>query len=162
MSEVVLYITVVILLVSVSFYRAYYSSGVSKLNGESKQEGIDFLALNRFKDDVKVTESGLQYTLLQAGTGSIHPTVKDLVKVHYEGTFVDGRVFDSSIKRGRPAKFGVNRVIKGWTEGLQLMVVGEKRRFYIPAKLAYGNRWVGNIPPGSTLIFDIELLAIKE
>jgi peptidylprolyl isomerase len=162
MSEVVLYITVVILLVSVSFYRAYYSSGVSKLNGESKQEGIDFLALNRFKDDVKVTESGLQHTLLQAGTGSAHPTVKDLVKVHYEGTFVDGRVFDSSIKRGRPAKFGVNRVIKGWTEGLQLMVVGEKRRFYIPAKLAYGNRWVGNIPPGSTLIFDIELLAIKE
>ena len=162
MSEVVLYITIAILLVSVSFYRAYYSSGVSKLNGESKQEGIDFLALNRFKGDVKVTESGLQYTLLQAGTGSIHPTVKDLVKVHYEGTFVDGRVFDSSIKRGRPAKFGVNRVIKGWTEGLQLMVVGEKRRFYIPAKLAYGNRWVGNIPPGSTLIFDIELLAIKE
>lgn len=161
MQEVLLFITGVILLVSVSFYRAYISSGVSKLNGESRQEGIDFLALNRFEEGVEVTESGLQYTILQAGTGTVHPTANDFVKVHYEGRFVDGTVFDSSIKRGRPAKFGVNKVIKGWTEGLQLMVVGEKRRFFIPAKLGYGNRWVTNIPPGSTLVFDVELLGIR-
>lgn len=161
MQEVALFVTGVIILVSVSFYRAYISSGVSKLNGESRQEGIDFLAINRFKDGVEVTASGLQYTVLEAGLGTVHPNVKDVVKVHYEGTFVDGKVFDSSIKRGRPAKFGLNNVIKGWSEGLQLMVVGEKRRFFIPAKLGYGNRWVGNIPPGSTLVFDVELLAIK-
>jgi peptidylprolyl isomerase len=162
MQEVILFITCVVILVSVSFYRAYVSSGVSKLNGESRQEGIDFLALNRFKDNVEVTGSGLQYTILQAGTGTVHPNAKDFVKVHYEGTFVDGQVFDSTIKRGRPAKFGLNKVITGWAEGLQLMVVGEKRRFFVPAKLGYGNRWMGKIPPGSTLIFDVELLGIKD
>ena len=162
MPEVILVITIFIVLVSVSFYRAYITSGVSKLNAESKQDGIDFLALNRFKEGVKVTESGLQYTVLHEGTGSIHPKAKDEVKVNYEGTFIDGRIFDSSIKRGRPAKFGLNNVIKGWTEGLQLMVIGEKVRFFVPAGLGYGNRWTGSIPPGSTLIFDVELLAISE
>jgi|SouAtlMetagenome_1021521.scaffolds.fasta_scaffold06988_2 peptidylprolyl isomerase len=162
MPEVILVITIFIVLVSVSFYRAYITSGVSKLNAESKQDGIDFLALNRFKEGVKVTESGLQYTVLHEGTGSIHPKAKDEVKVNYEGTFIDGRIFDSSIKRGRPAKFGLNNVIKGWTEGLQLMVIGEKVRFFVPAGLGYGNRWTGSIPPGSTLIFDVELLAINE
>ena len=162
MPEVILVITIFIVLVSVSFYRAYITSGVSKLNAESKQDGIDFLALNRFKEGVKVTESGLQYTVLHEGTGSIHPRAKDEVKVNYEGTFIDGRIFDSSIKRGRPAKFGLNNVIKGWTEGLQLMVIGEKVRFFVPAGLGYGNRWTGSIPPGSTLIFDVELLAINE
>ena len=162
MPEVILVITIFIVLVSVSFYLAYITSGVSKLNAESKQDGIDFLALNRFKEGVKVTESGLQYTVLHEGTGSIHPKAKDEVKVNYEGTFIDGRIFDSSIKRGRPAKFGLNNVIKGWTEGLQLMVIGEKVRFFVPAGLGYGNRWTGSIPPGSTLIFDVELLAINE
>ena len=162
MPEVILVITIFIVLVSVSFYRAYITSGVSKLNAESKQDGIDFLALNRFKEGVKVTESGLQYTVLHEGAGSIHPKAKDEVKVNYEGTFIDGRIFDSSIKRGRPAKFGLNNVIKGWTEGLQLMVIDEKVRFFVPAGLGYGNRWTGSIPPGSTLIFDIELLAINE
>ena len=162
MPEVILVITIFIVLVSVSFYRAYITSGVSKLNAESKQDGIDFLALNRFKEGVKVTESGLQYTVLHEGTGSIHPKAKDEVKVNYEGTFIDGRIFDSSIKRGRPAKFGLNNVIKGWTEGLQLMVIGEKVRFFVPAGLGYGNRWTGSIPPGATLIFDVELLAISE
>ena len=162
MPEVILVITIFIVLVSVSFYRAYITSGVSKLNAESKQDGIDFLALNRFKEGVKVTESGLQYTVLQEGTGSVHPRAKDEVKVSYEGRFIDGRIFDSSIKRGRPAKFGLNNVIKGWTEGLQLMVIGEKVRFFVPAGLGYGNRWTGSIPPGSTLIFDVELLAINE
>jgi peptidylprolyl isomerase len=162
MPEVILVITIFIVLVSVSFYRAYITSGVSKLNAESKQDGIDFLALNRFKEGVKVTESGLQYTVLHEGTGSIHPRAKDEVKVSYEGRFIDGRIFDSSIKRGKPAKFGLNNVIKGWTEGLQLMVVGEKVRFFVPAGLGYGNRWTGSIPPGATLIFDVELLAISE
>ena len=162
MPEVILVITIFIVLVSVSFYRAYITSGVSKLNAESKQDGIDFLALNRFKEGVKVTESGLQYTVLQEGTGSVHPRAKDEVKVSYEGRFIDGRIFDSSIKRGKPAKFSLNKVIKGWTEGLQLMVVGEKVRFFVPAGLGYGNSWTGSIPPGSTLIFDVELLAISE
>ena len=111
---------------------------------------------------MKVTESGLQYTVLHEGTGSVHPRAKDEVKVSYEGRFIDGRIFDSSIKRGKPAKFGLNKVIKGWTEGLQLMVVGEKVRFFVPAGLGYGNRWTGSIPPGATLIFDVELLAISE
>ena len=106
MPEVILVITIFIVLVSVSFYRAYITSGVSKLNAESKQDGIDFLALNRFKEGVKVTESGLQYTVLQEGTGSVHPRAKDEVKVSYEGRFIDGRIFDSSIKRGKPAKCG--------------------------------------------------------
>jgi len=162
MPEIILVITIFIILVSVSFYRAYITSGVSKLNAESKQEGIDFLALNRFKEGVEVTESGLQYTVLREGTGNTHPKAKDEVKVNYEGTFIDGRIFDSSIKRGKPAKFGLNKVIKGWTEGLQLMVVGEKVRFFVPARLGYGNRWTGSIPPGSTLIFDVELLDISK
>jgi peptidylprolyl isomerase len=162
MEDVLLFISIGIILVSVSFYRAYISSGVSKLNGDSKQDGQEFLALNKFKEGVDVTGSGLQSTVLEAGIGSVHPGVTDQVRVHYEGRFVDGRVFDSSLKRGRPVKFGLNQVIKGWTEGVQLMVVGEKRRFFIPAKLAYGNRWVGNIPPGSTLVFDVELIEIKD
>ena len=160
MTEIMLIITAVVAVVMICFYRVYVSSGVATLNADNKQEGIDFLVANRFKEGVESTESGLQFILLQAGTGEQHPTAKNEVKVHYEGTFIDGRVFDSSIKRGRPAKFVLNKVIKGWTEGLQLMVVGEKRRFYIPAKLGYGNRWVGHIPPGSTLIFDVELLDI--
>lgn len=162
MQEIAVFVTGVIILVSVSFYRAYISSGVSELNGESRQEGIDFLALNRFKAGVEVTESGLQYKVLEAGTGLVHPRANDVVKVHYEGSFVDGKIFDSSIKRGRPAIFGLNKVIPAWTEGLQLMVVGEKRRLFVPAKLGYGNRWMGKIPPGSTLIFDVELLGIKQ
>lgn len=154
-------ITIFVALIMLSIYRVYRSSDMAQDTAKIKQESIEFLATNLVKDDVEVTESGLQYTLLQEGTGNVHPSAKDQVKVHYEGTFIDGRIFDSSIKRGRPTTFGLNQVIKGWTEGLQLMVVGEKRRFYIPPNLAYGNRWSGNIPPFSTLIFDVELLAIK-
>jgi len=107
------------------------------------------------------TTSGLQYTVLQAGTGATHPNATDRVKVHYHGTLIDGTVFDSSVDRGEPISFGLNQVIAGWTEGLQLMVEGEKTRLFIPSELAYGNRSAGKIKPGSTLIFDVELLGIN-
>ena len=116
------------------------------------------------KDDptIKQTASGLQYKVLVEGTGA-RPTAKDRVKVHYTGTFYNGQIFDSSVQRGEPAEFGLNQVIKGWTEGLQLMTVGSKYKFWIPADLAYGNRQVGNNPKsaGSMLIFEVELLEIN-
>lgn len=154
-------IIIVFALAGFSLYRVYSSSDAAKDKAENMQAGNDFLAANKTVAGVITTESGLQYQVLQVGSGTVHPTAKDRVKVDYEGTFIDGHIFDSSIKRGRPAQFGVSNVIKGWTEGLQLMVVGEKCRFYIPAKLAYGNRWAGQIPPGSSLIFEVELLAIN-
>lgn len=160
MTEVII-IAIVVGLVLLSVYRVYTSSGMDEENAQTKQAGLDFLTDNQQKEGVEVTPSGLQHSLLEAGTGTQHPAAKDRVEVHYEGRLIDGTVFDSSIKRGKSTSFGLNQVIKGWTEGLQLMVEGEKRRFYIPAKLAYGNRWMGNIPPSSTLIFDVELLAIK-
>ncbi len=113
-------------------------------------------------DGVQVTNTGLQYLVLVAGEGTIKPTANDQVKVHYHGTLIDGTVFDSSVDRGQPLEFGLNQVIAGWTEGLQLMVVGEKTRLFIPSELAYGNSTTGKIKPGSTLIFDVELLAITQ
>ncbi len=129
---------------------------------ENIETGEAFLAANAKLDGVKTTASGLQYLVLKTGTGSVHPTASDKVKVHYHGTLLNGSVFDSSVSRGEPISFGLNQVIKGWTEGLQLMVVGEKTRLFIPSHLAYGNRSAGSIQPGSTLIFDVELLAINE
>ena len=123
--------------------------------------GIAFLAENKAKEGVVETESGLQYLQLQAGTGSDHPGAKTKVLAHYHGTLIDGTIFDSSVDRGQPLDFGLNQVIRGWTEGLQLMVVGEKMRLFIPSKLAYGNRPAGSIPGGSVLIFDVELIAIN-
>lgn len=120
--------------------------------------GEKFLEENRQVEEVQTTDSGLQYRVLQEGTGSDHPTATSKVRVHYHGTLIDGTVFDSSVDRGEPIEFGLNQVIKGWTEGVQLMVVGEKTRFFIPADLAYGNGSAGVITPGSTLIFDVELL----
>jgi peptidylprolyl isomerase len=98
--------------------------------------------------------------VLSPGDGEVHPTSTDKVTVHYHGTLLDGTVFDSSVDRGEPIAFGLNQVIKGWTEGVQLMVTGEKTRFFIPSKLAYGNQSMGAIKGGSTLIFDVELIAI--
>ncbi|MFY0699518.1 MAG: FKBP-type peptidyl-prolyl cis-trans isomerase [Bermanella sp.] len=123
-------------------------------------EGEAFLASNAKQADVKTTASGLQYQVLQAGTGDEHPKANSTVTVHYHGTLLDGTVFDSSVNRGQTISFPLNQVIPGWTEGVQLMVVGEKTRFYIPSRLAYGNRSAGAIKPGSTLIFDVELFAI--
>lgn len=123
--------------------------------------GKSFLQENEISDGVQSTPSGLQYKVLTAGSGDIHPTSSDRVNVHYHGTLIDGTVFDSSVERGEPISFGLNQVIAGWTEGVQLMVVGEKTRFFIPSDLAYGDRAAGKIKPGSTLIFDIELLGIN-
>ena len=129
---------------------------------KNKEEGAAFLAENRTKPEIKTTESGLQYEILREGTGE-KPGPGDRVKVNYEGKLLDGTVFDSSYKRGEPLVFGVNQVIKGWTEGLQLMPVGSKYRFYIPADLAYGARGAGkDIGPFATLIFDVELLEIPQ
>lgn len=123
--------------------------------------GDAFLAENADKEGVQTTDTGLQYKVLQPGTGTVHPAASDRVKVHYHGTTIDGTVFDSSVDRGDPLSFGLGQVIRGWTEGLQLMVEGEKTRLFIPSKLAYGNRAAGSIKPGSTLIFDVELLGIN-
>ncbi|MFQ3281685.1 FKBP-type peptidyl-prolyl cis-trans isomerase, partial [Reinekea sp.] len=100
--------------------------------------------------------------VLTKGTGTEHPKASDRVKVHYHGTLTDGTVFDSSVDRGEPISFGLNQVIKGWTEGLQLMVVGEKTRLTIPSELGYGKQAAGKIPPGAVIIFEVELLGINE
>lgn len=123
--------------------------------------GIEYLEENGNRDGITTTASGLQYEVLVAGEGA-KPTAADTVTTHYHGTLIDGRVFDSSVDRGRPASFAVNGVIRGWTEALQLMGVGSKWRLFIPPELAYGERAVGSIPANSTLIFDVELLSIDD
>ena len=126
----------------------------------NRAAGKEFLAANAKKDGVKTTASGLQYMVLAEGNGP-KPAKTSKVRVHYTGTLIDGKVFDSSVQRGEPAEFGLNQVIAGWTEGLQLMSTGAKYRFFIPAELAYGDRGApGAIPPCAALIFDVELLAI--
>ena len=127
----------------------------------NKAAGEKFLADNASKDDVKVTPSGLQYVVLKEGNGK-KPKSTDTVVCHYEGTLIDGTMFDSSIKRGEPASFALNQVIAGWTEGLQLMQEGAKFRFFIPYHLGYGERGAGpSIPPFSALVFDVELIEVK-
>ncbi len=129
--------------------------------GRNREEGEAFLAENKVKEGVQVTESGLQYEVLSEGDGAV-PAVTDTVSVHYVGSLIDGTVFDSSVKRGAPATFPVNGVIAGWTEALQLMKVGSKYRLTIPSGLAYGERGAGQaIGPHATLIFDVELLGIE-
>ncbi|MDO6761385.1 FKBP-type peptidyl-prolyl cis-trans isomerase [Tamlana sp. 2_MG-2023] len=129
---------------------------------KNNQRGIAFLEANKEKKGVKTTESGLQYLVLEEGTGA-KPIKDSKVKVHYHGTLIDGTVFDSSVDRGEPIDFVVSQVIKGWTEGLQLMPEGAKYRFFIPQDLAYGAnpRPGGPIKPYETLIFDVELLEVK-
>lgn len=129
--------------------------------GNVKEEGEAFLEANKLKDGIITTESGLQYEVLQEGKGA-KPSATDRVKVHYHGTLIDGTVFDSSVERGEPIVFGLNQVIAGWTEGVQLMSVGSKYKFYIPQQLGYGSRAAGQIPPYSTLIFEVELLGIEK
>lgn len=121
----------------------------------------EFLAKNKARSGVKTTNSGLQYEVVKKGFGGAKPKATDKVRVHYHGTLVDGTVFDSSVQRGQPIDFPLNGVIPGWTEGLQLMSVGDKFKFYIPPGLAYGPRPAGKIPPNSALIFEVELIAIN-
>ena len=155
-------IMIVIIGVALSLFLVQKSL-ISKAGAsENLQKGAEFLATNKTTEGVQSTASGLQYLVLTKGSGTDHPGPRDKVKVHYHGTLIDGTVFDSSVDRGEPISFGLNQVIPGWTEGLQLMVVGEKTRLFIPSNLAYGNRNMGKIGPGSTLIFDVELLGINE
>lgn len=126
----------------------------------AKEAGEKYLAENAKKEGVITTPSGLQYQVLKEGNGK-KPTAKDSVKCHYEGFLIDGTVFDSSVQRGEPAVFGLQQVIAGWTEGLQLMSEGGKYRFFIPYRLAYGEGGAGQmIPPFATLIFDVELIEV--
>ena len=129
---------------------------------ETKAAGIAFLADNAKKPNIVSTATGLQYEVLTAGTGTVSPTASANVTVHYKGTTLDGKEFDSSYSRGAPASFPLNRVIAGWTEGVQLMIEGAKYRFYIPSELAYGEQGAGrDIGPNAALIFDVELIKIQ-
>ena len=138
----------------------YVNSSIDRIKyGDNKAENERFLEENKLRPEVTTTESGLQYEVLKAGKGK-KPQATDKVKVHYHGTLIDGTVFDSSVERGEPIEFSLNGVIAGWTEGLQLMPVGSKYKFYIPQQLGYGSHAAGSIPPYSTLIFEVELLDI--
>ena len=133
-----------------------------KAEAAARAEGEAFLAENGKKADVKTTASGLQYIVVKEGEGA-QPTAEDEVTVHYTGKLINGQVFDSSVNRGEPATFPLNRVIPGWTEGVQLMKEGAKYTFFIPSDLAYGPQGVpGAIPPHSTLIFDVELIKVMK
>ena len=139
----------------------FFAELEAKVAGQAKAEGEAFLADNAKREGVIVTPSGLQYEVLTAAEGK-KPKATDNVKVHYEGTLIDGTVFDSSYRRGEAISFGLNQVIKGWTEGVQLMSVGAKYKFFIPYNLAYGERGAGaQIPPYAALIFTVELLDIE-
>lgn len=139
---------------------ARQAANMEKLYGANREAGKKFLAENQTKPGVVTTASGLQYKIIEQGTGA-KPTASQTVTVDYEGKLIDGTVFDSSYERGEPATFGVTQVIAGWTEALQLMPVGSKWELYIPQELAYGDRNTGNIKPYSTLIFTVELKGIK-
>ncbi len=133
-----------------------------QLGEANKKVADDFLAANKTKPGVVTTGTGLQYVVMKEGTGP-YPKPTDRVKVHYVGTFMDGKKFDSSIDRGQPATFGLNQVIKGWTEALQMMKVGSKWRIFLPPDLAYGSEGRGDqMPPNSLLIFEVELLGIEK
>jgi FKBP-type peptidyl-prolyl cis-trans isomerase FklB len=135
----------------------------SEKSAKGKMEGQKFLAENAKRKGVVTTKSGLQYEVIKTGTDTTKPKLNDKVKCHYHGTLINGTVFDSSVDRGEPISFAVSGVIAGWTEALQLMTVGSKWKLFIPSELAYGDRQMGaSIPAGSTLIFEVEILAIEK
>jgi len=131
----------------------------ANMDQDSKTQGVQFLEENKKNSEVKMTGSGLQYKVLKEGTGK-NPSATDNVEVHYRGTLIDGTEFDSSYKRNKTITFPLNGVIKGWTEGLQLMKEGAKYKFYIPSELAYGSSGTPGIPPDSVLIFEVELIKV--
>lgn len=139
--------------------QARQAAEAAELAAKSKSEGEAFLAANKDKPGVQVTESGLQYRVERAGNGAT-PTASDVVRVHYKGTLLNGETFDSSYDRGEPAEFGLGQVIPGWSEGVQLMKVGSKYTFWIPAELAYGEAGGGPIPANAMLTFEVELMEI--
>ncbi len=142
--------------------QTYFQNAEKAESAKAIAEGEAFLAENKTKEGVITTESGLQYKVEKMGEGE-KPTADSKVTVHYTGKLLDGTVFDSSVERGEPTTFGVGQVIKGWTEGLQLMPVGSKFTFYIPSELAYGERAAGQlIKPNSTLVFDVELIEVEK
>ncbi|MDR0302324.1 MAG: FKBP-type peptidyl-prolyl cis-trans isomerase [Treponema sp.] len=136
-----------------------FSDMIEKRGSEAMQKGNEFLAENSKKPGITTTSSGLQYEVIKEGNGA-KPSAFDVVRVHYEGTLIDGTVFDSSYDRGSPIEFPLDGVIAGWTEGVQLMGVGSKYKLYIPSELGYGAGGAGPIPPNSALIFEVELLDI--
>jgi FKBP-type peptidyl-prolyl cis-trans isomerase FkpA len=147
---------------AIPLIQAAMRDGMTRLAGENLQKGADFLAENGKKPGIVTTPSGLQYEVVSEGTGS-RPQASDTVSVHYEGALLNGEIFDSSYARDEPAKFALDEVIPGWTEGIQLMNVGGTYRFFIPSDLAYGEQGFGSvIPSNSTLIFRVELLEIVE
>lgn len=138
------------------------AQSAKQMGDKNKKEGDNFLAANKNKEGVKTTASGLQYKIIKSGNGP-SPKAEDKVVCNYRGTLVDGTEFDNSAKRGGPATFPVTGVIPGWTEAIQMMKVGDKWQLFIPASLAYGEQGMGQqIPPNSTLIFEIELLSISK
>lgn len=155
------FIILVVVIALVAFYFIRNSDN-KKVSLKNVVIGNDFLAANKTNEGVLETASGLQYQILKKGDEEgVHPSAQSTVKVHYHGSLLDGTVFDSSVERNEPISFPLNRVIKGWTEGLQLMVVGDKFKFFIPPPLAYGDSAAGKIQPGSLLIFEVELLEIQ-
>ncbi|OMO28555.1 FKBP-type peptidyl-prolyl cis-trans isomerase [Vibrio lentus] len=149
---------IVFILAGFMIYRTWMNH---KSGDENFEQGQQFLIENGAKEGVVTTESGLQYLVLEEGTGTEHPTKNSKVTVHYHGTLIDGTVFDSSVERGEPISLALKQVIKGWQEGLTYMVEGQKVRLFIPSQLAYGKGGSGPIPPSATLIFDVELISIK-
>ena len=146
---------------SIKILQDYFAKLQQEKQSKANEEGTKYLEENRKKDGVITTESGLQYEIIKSGNGE-KPKPTDQVTVHYHGTLIDGTVFDSSVDRGEPAQFGVTQVIPGWVEALQLMSVGDKWKLTIPSNLAYGERGAGGvIGPGSTLIFEVELININ-
>jgi FKBP-type peptidyl-prolyl cis-trans isomerase FklB len=144
------------------YIQQFFGTLYKKRNEKTLKAGEDFLAKNGKRKEVQTLESGVQFEIIEAGKGAL-PTKNDRVRVHYHGTLVDGTVFDSSVDRGQPAVFGVNQVIPGWSEILQLMPVGSKYKVAIPYQKAYGERGSGaKIPPFSALIFEIELISIEQ
>jgi peptidylprolyl isomerase len=153
----------VVLVIVIALAVIYFTKSANnkKAAVENIAIGKTFLATNKALEGVIETASGLQYQVLEKGEGTEHPSARTKVKVHYHGSLLDGTVFDSSVDSGEPISFGLNQVISGWTEGVQLMVVGDKYKFFIPSNLGYGNSSSGKITAGSLLIFEVTLLEVQ-